>query len=40
LGDALNQQGSGSGGGGGLLQLLGNPMVRQVGMQLAQKAFS
>lgn len=39
LGDALNQQGAGSSGGGGLLQLLGNPMVRQVGTQLAQKAF-
>lgn len=36
LGDQLNQQG----GGGGLMQLLGNPMVRQIGMQLAQKAFS
>lgn len=40
LGDALNQQGSGGGSGGGIMQLLGNPMVRQVGMQLAQKAFS
>lgn len=30
--------GGGSGGGGsGILKLLGNPMVRQVGMQLAQK---
>jgi hypothetical protein len=37
LGNQLNQQGSS---GGGLLQLLGNPMVRQIGMQLAQKAFS
>jgi hypothetical protein len=38
LGTHISQNAS-SGGGGGLMSLLGNPMVRQIGMQLAQNAF-
>lgn len=37
LAHVLNSQTGDGSGGGGLLKLLGNPMVRQVGMQLAQK---
>lgn len=36
LGSRLNNSGGGS---GGVLQLLGNPMVRQIGMQLAGKVL-
>lgn len=35
LGNHMNQ----SGGQGGLMSLLGNPMVRQIGMQLAERAL-
>jgi hypothetical protein len=35
LGGQLNA----SGGGGGMLSLLGNPMVRQIGMQLAKRVL-
>lgn len=38
LGGHISQN-AGSGGGGGIMQLLGNPMVRQIGMHLAQNAF-
>jgi hypothetical protein len=36
LAQILNNQ-AGSGGGGSLLSLLGNPVVRQIGMSLAQR---
>jgi hypothetical protein len=40
IGNELNSGGgTTTGGGGGMMQLLGNPMVRQIGMQLAQKAL-
>lgn len=38
LGGHISQSAS-SGGSGGIMQLLGNPMVRQIGMHLAQNAF-
>jgi hypothetical protein len=39
IGNELNSGGGSGGGGGGMMQLLGNPMVRQIGMQLAQKVL-
>lgn len=39
LGGHISENAS-SGGSGGIMQLLGNPMVRQIGMHLAQNAFS